>query len=125
MVVVLGNNDCTISELENGSRILTLGRRHYLWVASGTLFYTLTRIKQPHSKRLSVKKGKYWLFNVTSNQAFTPGIHLTLMVMPGQWEAYLVSPAFPRRVGEQCKIMSTHERIVSPARKALAATALH
>jgi hypothetical protein len=123
MVVALGNNDCTILELADGSRILTLGRRHYRWDTSSISTSILTRIQLPHGKRKSIQKGKYWLFNVTSNAHFTRGIHLSLMITPGQWEAYLVSPSFPRRIGDQCKITSTNERIVSPTRKVLAATA--
>jgi hypothetical protein len=124
MVVVLGNNDCVISVQGDGSRVLTLGRRHYLWDTSGISSHTLTRIKLLRGNRKSIKKGKYWLFNVTSHANFTQGIHLSLMVTPGKWEEYLVSPAFPRRLGEQCKITPTQERIVSPARKALVIAAL-
>ncbi|CAN5398467.1 hypothetical protein BH09PAT4_BH09PAT4_00430 [soil metagenome] len=114
MVLVLANNTYTLSELLDGGRLLSFGRKFFRWDTSNDGSMYLTRVPPGTKTRKLLHRGNYWLFEVTHNERFSPGIHLSMVGAQGEWEAYIISPVLPAKIGHRCIIQPTDERIAYP-----------
>lgn len=111
MVLVLANNEYRLLALPDGGRLLTFGRKCYRWDTRTDGSMQLTRVAPGTKTQGLLRRGNYWLFDVIHNERFTPGIHLSIVIEPGKWEAFVISPQLPTKIGDTCTITATDERI--------------
>ena len=117
MVIVLSNSTYSITVLSGTTKLLCLGKQCFEWsTGTGGRQY----LKRIHTIKVADKpkcKGNYWLFDVGDKPGLTPGVHLSIVVAPGTWEAFILQPGLPTKIGETCVMTTTDERIANPRRR--------
>lgn len=121
MVLVLGNNEYLLTKLDETTNLLVLGRKYYAWTKNVAGQDVLTRIKRPLKVGPRIAKGNYWLFNVVSDDRFTPGVHLSLVSDKCQWQPFIADGNFALKTGESVTLEKTTEQIARPRKNELQA----
>lgn len=114
MVIVITNNTYSITLLSGTTKLLTLGKQCFKWTVGPDQRQYLQRISFTKPNIKPAYKGNYWLFDVIDKPGLTPGVHLSIVVAPDEWEAFILRPGLPSKVGESCTIETTPERIAHP-----------
>lgn len=106
----------SLRKLISGHKLLTLDKKSYVWVEGNPDY--LVRSKESTADSYLIYKGRYWLFDVVDRPGFTPGLHLSIVKRPGEWEAFIIPDGLPNKTHPQSTITPTDERIASaPERK--------
>jgi hypothetical protein len=119
MVVALGNNEYAFSLMDDAKKMLTLGRKYYIWDDRDDGTAKLTRVMRESAPLKKIEKGNYWLFRVIADERFTTGIHLSLVSEKCQWWSFLASGEFNLKNGESCILSPTPEHIAKPQKSQL------
>lgn len=110
--MILGNNMYSICKYDEKT-IFIIGKKYYQWDTTAAE-QRLTRIRPVKGLPPPLYHGNCWLFDVVQNPRFTRGIHMSLVLKPGKWEAYLLSAALPEKIGDSCSATPTNEHLAWP-----------
>ena len=113
MLLSLGNGQYSLTRQKNHNKLLILDDDHYVWKVKDN-HQSLTRVEPVSHRSKPFLECYYWLFSAKNEPKLTNGQHLSIIIQPGKWEAYLLTPGLPVSIGDSCEVIATDERIARP-----------
>jgi hypothetical protein len=111
MIKLLRKGKYSLIETRNDTKILTLGRKTYVWVFAKGIGEMLITTHKRHITDQKLAKGEYKLYDVNDEPKLVDQMHLELTVGEDDWQGYLLPTGFPENKKTRSRIIPTNELV--------------
>ena len=117
MITLLTRGSYHLIETHGHTKILVLDKKtSYAWIVAGEIGELLVTSHKSHAVDHILSLGKYRLYHVHNENAFTDTTHLELFVGEGIWQGYLLPSDLPNDDKKRTRIIPTKEIITKSFR---------
>lgn len=116
MIKVIKTGSYSLIETKDQTKILTLDDKEtFAWVNVKDVGEILVTSHKKHKADAILSVGKYRLYDVEGEPAYTDLQHLELFVGSGVWQGYLLTTGLPTDKKKRNRIIPTYEVITRVA----------
>jgi len=110
MIKIVKRGDYQLMDILGGTKVFVLdSAKAFIWEDTSVEFFEYNPKNQ--TEKITLSKGKYFLYDVHDERKFTDSQHLELFLGKHTWQGYLLPEGIPTRKQKRKQIIPVEEII--------------